>query len=264
MKRIKQAIRTKEKKEKERTKKAEGITKAKGKPKFGDFRYDFVKSCKHDLQCPPERCLLCMLARMETDTFFEEEKANVEKEKEMTVARTAEMRYEILDYISRTQAAGWATRVQAQSLAGQHVFELSFSEGALESLIERSEELGSSSSSSSSSGGGGGRIEREQRSRQQREQEDEEGDILQGVAQLARLRMRLVLVGAMAATLIQSRVRGRLTRRRVKRHMLQRFVFEYPNKYSPPFSSAFSLFFFYGPVSSSHFHSIPPHINNPI
>ena len=95
MNRLKGAIRQKKK---NKESKGHGRKdKKEAERKFGDFRFDYIKACKHDLngQCP-----LCKMANQISNVFLREEKAQRDHNRIESHIRRANLRYELL--------SGWA------------------------------------------------------------------------------------------------------------------------------------------------------------
>ena len=85
--------------------------KMKHRHKFGDERFDFIRSCKHDLKNgSPEyiSCPLCKLVQNVTKSFFDFEREKQWKSKEESKMKRALMRRKLLIEWSRCQAILYA------------------------------------------------------------------------------------------------------------------------------------------------------------
>jgi len=192
MNRLKGALRDKKKQDE---KNAPGKDKKKVRPRiFGDFRWDFLRTCRHDLKNKPSQCPLCTLAQSFTSTFLTEEKVAREHSRVDSMVRRAEMRYELVKGWSLNHGCAFTTKDTGP------VIDIVFSGMIALAAVRCSETCGLDF----------GLLKR-----------------------LLALRARIVEIGNYAATFIQCRVRKFLLRRRVRRFMVTRFTWDPATRMRP-------------------------------
>jgi len=184
MNRLKGAIR--EKKSREGKRPGKGVKKE--QRKFGDFRFDYMKACQHDLKGVQAQCPVCQMANRISEIFLKEEREQRAHNRITSTIKRANLRYELL--------SGWAHN--------QGLFVEGMNEAKIGCEVVMSGQLALSCVRTCEHWG----LDFDQ------------------LHKLLELRIRLLEIGHEAATFIQCRVRKWLLQRRVRRFMLKRFVWE--------------------------------------
>jgi len=172
------------------------------KRQFGDHRFDYITSMKHDLRIDNcshytkasiaaaqgtsrGHCPMCMLINSATAVFYTEEAARREKEREDSVRRGIEMRVTLLHRWARNQAS-----ILHSAPGSPPVVEVAFC-GKIGAAIAAFKEMPTS----------------------------------EEMRNLLALRNRISEVGHFAALYLQTRIRKYCCKRRLRRYLLRRFEF---------------------------------------
>lgn len=183
--------------------------------KFGDFQFDYLQKCKHDLTPTrdPSLCPFCKLVAQQLNTFFEKERQEKAKARHESVIRRAHMRYTLLQSWSKNQPLYFHDLFPAQ-MTSLSLVELSFSSAFVESLAAEAEA-------------------REEETNKTGKMHSSPFIDMQAMTKVLNRRRRILEVGIYAAVYLQSRIRKWCTRRRVRHMLLRRF------EYIPPETGKF-------------------------
>jgi hypothetical protein len=96
-----------------------GTSKKKAAPvfEFGDFRFDYIKSCKHDLKpgANPAQCPMCRLVNVSVEKYFREE----QEEKIIQNASVYQEGKRICSVCEhKSECASWAIKNETHGLWG--------------------------------------------------------------------------------------------------------------------------------------------------
>ena len=163
------------------------------KKKNTDYRWDYIKSCKHDLSA--SICPACMLIVKATSKHFAEEYERRKNARDDSIRRRAVMRYILLECWARCQGS-----IQGYSL-NQEFAEISVTNDTINVLGSLSER-------------GVSNAELE----------------LNNIKKLLEKRRRVMEIGYYAAIFLQRIIRGYCSRRKFRRMMLMRFEYVYSRK----------------------------------
>ena len=166
--------------------------KKKSERKFGDFRLDYLRACKHDFDVKPEHCPFCIMVNVSVKKILQEEEAVAKQRRVTSIINRAKLRYGLLDYWSRSQQSGFSDVILG------YVAEITLSGRAVTAL---------------DNGFGGNEMPIPDRS-----------DVLK----ILKRRKRVVAIGKYAATLIQAKLRQHFACIRVRRMLLARFEYVQP------------------------------------
>lgn len=173
--------------------------------KFGDFRLDFLKACRHDLSSNTKStmsCPLCKLANVVSVSIFEAEAAERRKNYEESCRNRATLRLNLLRTWSRFQVSFY------QDLESRNCLQVFLSRSFLD-LITNHTDLG--------------------------ELHFDHPLQFENLTKLLERKNRIRDVGYLAALYLQSRIRKYLTKRRVRLTLLQRFEYVPATKYKGEF-----------------------------
>ncbi|RYG99067.1 hypothetical protein EON65_50690 [archaeon] len=186
---------------------AQSSLKTKSAPKerkFGDFRLDFLKTCRHDLSTTESQisCPLCKLANVVSVSIFEAEAAERKKAYEESCRNRATLRLSLLRTWSRFQVMYY------QDLESRNCLQIFLSRSFLDLLI--------------SHGGLG-------------ESHFNHPLEFETLIKLLERKNRIRDIGYLAALYLQARIRKYLTKRKVRLMLLQRFEYVPATKYKGEF-----------------------------
>jgi hypothetical protein len=153
---------------------------------FGDYRFDFIKQCKHEnsVQCP-----FCKLVSLATRQYFVDEAESRRLAKEQSLLRRAEMRLGLLMSWAANQSCLYSDLIE------NHCLEILLSRRLSEAIVVRNNDENSS------------------------RKPIDLGDIIR----ILDRRNRIVEVGHFAAIFLQCRIRKYISNQKLKRNLLQRF-----------------------------------------
>lgn len=164
---------------------------------FGSVRWDYIKTCKHDMNVNRMYCPMCLLVRESTTSHFLNEKEQRMIAKQNAIKTRGRLRYLVLQCWSRNQSRFYGDVLPRYGL------ELGFTDATVLSLYS----LFSNAM-----------------------HYIEPNEHLSRLLKLLQRRKRIIEIGIYAATMIQKTVRSYCCRRRLIRFALKRFELVYSKK----------------------------------
>lgn len=193
----------------------EKVKKKVPKRRFGDFRFDYLRACKHELGRDALLCIFCKLVTNELGLFFDKEKEEKAKAREESAIRRTATRYELLQNWSKNQGLYYQDLLPAQ-MKSTSLVEMSLSSTLAQALFEEAD-----------------LIEEQQ---QKGTLERRGADVVDfGVLhKLLARRRRILEVGFYAVVFLQARIRKWCARRRVRHMLMLRFEYVPPPEVQDP------------------------------
>lgn len=169
---------------------------------FGDFRFDYIKFCKHDLkdESQVEFCPLCRLVNVSVQKHFKDEEILKEKARQLSIFNRILLRYNLLESWARNQC-----HYIEDILIGQAI-EISFCKPLIETLLSMSTENASRTKLNYFE-----------------------------LTKILEKRKRIQEIGQYAVIFLQSRIRKLFSYKHIKRVLLKRFEYIPANKFRSDF-----------------------------